>query len=475
MTLDGVFRFDREQNRAIPVAGIKRYVREIAQIGRDTWFFGADGVLRLDRQTDSAIPIPGIKRPREDPQGNVFVHTNMGDAIAQTLPRPTVDPLDIPRLVLVGNEIWVENRDGVFRFDAQQDRAVPVAELPPNSLEGEQRQGMLPAVDIWLIGNDTYFVRSEGWFRFDREHNRAVPFSTAIAGLGSVLSISDGEALINTPNGVFQWRDDWSVSVDLAPSRPWLPRPAGYAIWLAGITSVSARYPSDTGCPNRVNVLLAVSSEELSEKESDKNRNHWSDVTELAYELKPRFGITELHVSLKDSWGNEIHDRVVRGLVVPLWGTVTALLPVVLTLLWMVCLGLAPYVRSCHLLLMNPYARRYASFGVVPLLLTTFPPARRHLLRRYRLGVSNDPGLKKAAKAYIVPDESLRGTRFLADLSSHRTVLLYGQSGIGKSAFLQYLVHHCSADIKKDSPIAVLVDLSVYGGMGAKERMPVNS
>jgi hypothetical protein len=84
---------------------------------------------------------------------------------------------------------------------------------------------------------------------------------------------------------------------------------------------------------------------------------------------------------------------------------------VALALLYLLALtaliAAAPVWSFAQRLLMNPYLRKYASFGYVPLLLSLFPWVRRHILRRYRAQLLLTPELRDALRGYAPPDPAL--------------------------------------------------------------------
>src|SRR5208283_5363569 len=101
-----------------------------------------------------------------------------------------------------------------------------------------------------------------------------------------------------------------------------------------------------------------------------------------------------------------------KGWAIPSRAALPMLLPILLIGFSLLCLALAPNVRYCHLLLMNPFLRKWISFGTVPLLLTVLPPMRKYLFRRYCTAVAQDPRFRLAASLYIVPNERFQPSTF---------------------------------------------------------------
>jgi len=136
-------------------------------------------------------------------------------------------------------------------------------------------------------------------------------------------------------------------------------------------------------------------------------------------------------------------------------------LPLILSALWLTLLmaafWLAPYNDFCHEVLMNPYVRRYGSFGVVPLILTLFPFARRHLFRRYFQAVGNDQEFSEWQTRFVMPTETFLPQRLGHDLMQKRVLLLLGESGIGKTSYFRYLTGYYALNSNKRLPPGAVV------------------
>ena len=103
----------------------------------------------------------------------------------------------------------------------------------------------------------------------------------------------------------------------------------------------------------------------------------------------------------------------------------------------------APFSDAANRLVMNPWLRRYATFGAIPLVLSVLPAARRHLLRRYRRELHN--ALSDEAKRFVLPSDDMSLDRTLRLLEAQRRVVLIGPSGIGKTAYLRFVAASVSA------------------------------
>jgi hypothetical protein len=150
-------------------------------------------------------------------------------------------------------------------------------------------------------------------------------------------------------------------------------------------------------------------------------------------------GVNALLLWVKDEWGNVLPVKVpTRALPGPAAVAGMAAAGWILALL--VALLLAPISPFANSLLMNPFLRKYGSFGSVPVLLTTLAPLRRHVMRRYLREVRRDTDLHEWESRFVLPAPEFSPERLLHRLRDHGTLLLLGRSGIGKTFLVRYLV-----------------------------------
>jgi len=145
--------------------------------------------------------------------------------------------------------------------------------------------------------------------------------------------------------------------------------------------------------------------------------------------------LTTLRFGLKDEWGNETEGTIPGTFF---WrGAVSGF---ALALLWLLALltlvVFAPVSVFVNAILMNRYVRKYGFFNLIPAL-TLFDPVRRHLLRRYlatlRAETAGEP-------PYILPVAELDPRTVFRKLAARRSVYVYGESGIGKTALARCLL-----------------------------------
>ena len=445
-----LLRLDPKYNRAVSISGISGHIGLMKEVSGEIWIATQNGLFRFDRQKDRAEPVAGISGIVDD--------------------------------IVVGceTEIWIETSEGIFRYDSKNNHISRLEGFPPYSSGSGSRSGLigLGLGHTWISNGSVWVSRPSGVFRFDCRDNRALKVMDETEDgsydvfPATVYPIDENEVWIGQLVGLYRWRRDWKIMTDVTVGRIPLLRVAGYPLWRAGNVGVSVEYPVVTGPPESTDVIVAGSSDELLQKENDKNRKHWLDVADLKYEVTSRIGISELHVSLRDSWGNQIHDRVIRGLVLPAWRTVTILCGALFLSFLIACLCLAPYVHWCHLLLMNPFIRRYASFGIIPIVLTILPAARRHLLKRYRRNVAFDPILNESLEDYVVPGESFEASRFPRKLYFRGSICIFMQGNLELASLYSCPTWSVSAlpTAQRAHPRQLSLTLVLFRGTKLKKR-----
>jgi hypothetical protein len=271
---------------------------------------------------------------------------------------------------------------------------------------------------------------------------------------------------------VFRFDPRTKIQIDLEGVLSRVTQLFGKPIWFEGAPRASVGYlDTQTGKKNydtskAAPIKLVYAFDLIKLREKEKEENEWVNITEDGPRIKLDPGWRKIYFAVTDGWGNN-YEATLEGWVVPTW-TLSALVPILGIGLGLFCLLLAPYVRYCHMLLMNPFLRNWGSFGVIPLILTVIPPFRRHILRRYCCALARAPGLQYFKARYVIPEERFVSSEFAGTLSENKVIGLYGQSGIGKSAFLTYLAQQCASRKAGHSLlkrlVPVFVDLSVAGG-----------
>ena len=464
---EGAFRVDRKADRALPLGGSVSGVYSIVAVGDEVWLGTADGAFRVDRKANRAVRLEGDT-------GHVFSIVAVDDEIwlgsekgafrvdrkANRAMRLEGDTGSVSSIVAVGDEIWLGTKKGAFRVSRKAKQGVPLG-------------GVTSGVSsILSVGDEVWFVSSEeGAFCVDRKANHAVPLEGDIGHVYSIVPVGD-EVWLGGAGGAFRVDRRTKISVDFDRTLPGIARLWGKIVWFEGITRPIVRYVDTQTGKERYDssqaapIALVYDSDPERLRVKEEERSNWIVITPDSplIELKP--GWRRIYFSVRDGQGNEVRALPVEGWVIPTW-TLSVLIPVLSTTFLLVCLVLSPYVRYCHMLLMNPFLRNWASFGVVPLLVTAVSPLRRHMLRRYCRTLAREERLRASADRYVVPDERFTSSGFAKILAAHKVIGLHGQSGVGKSAFLTYLAYQC-ASRKSPHPllrslVPVLLDLSVAG------------
>jgi hypothetical protein len=96
------------------------------------------------------------------------------------------------------------------------------------------------------------------------------------------------------------------------------------------------------------------------------------------------------------------------------------------------------------------------------LLLSVVPAARRHLMRRYRVELRKD--LDASAKLFVMPSPQLEPKQIVAALQTHHRLLIKGQSGIGKTAYLRHLAWQAAQGRFPEHAIPIFVPVARYRG-----------
>jgi hypothetical protein len=463
----GAFRIDRKTNQAVPLGGATGQVSSIVAAGNEIWLSGAKGVSRVDRKANQAVRLGGVTGQVDSivavggeiwlggQHGLFRVDRRTNRALPLLLPG-----LPVFSILPVGNEIWLGSLDGVIRLDRKTNQAV--------LLGGDT--GLVES--IVALGDEIWLGGQHGLFRVDRGTNQALPLGVPTS-LGSVISIVPvgDEIWLRREDGVFRVDPRFGLTVELAGSLPLATRLLGTAVWLEGDAHPTVHSTGQRGedgyDPSQALPLVMDAPNKAELLEELKDETNWTKATEKGTTIRLRPGPVTFYFAVKDSWGNSIggvEPIEVHGWVLPTW-SLSVLLPLLAIALCLLCLLLAPWVRYCHMLLMNPFIRNWASFGAVPLLLTALPPVRRHVFRRYLRTMASSKKIKLSGSKYIIPEERLSPARFAEALSLSPVVGIHGQSGIGKSAFLTSLAYKCASG-GKDHPLLrrltpVFIDLSV--------------
>jgi hypothetical protein len=128
----------------------------------------------------------------------------------------------------------------------------------------------------------------------------------------------------------------------------------------------------------------------------------------------------------------------------------------------MASVALAPYSSFCHRLVSTPWVRPLGYFNFIPALVGVFPSIQRYILKRYVVNLLAEKGLKHIDESYVEPGGEFKFELFLEKACSLRSVLVKGQSGVGKTTYLKFLALRIAQAAKIDSsaPIPIMITLA---------------
>jgi hypothetical protein len=449
-TNHGTYRVRPNDDKAQgPFPGSEADITLIDTVGQDAWLATDHGAYRVRPNDDKAQgPFPGSEAyiTRLDavgqdawmaPYRHGAYRVRPNDDKAQG-PFPDGNT-DITGIDAVGQDAWLETVHGAYRVRPNDDKA-----------QGPFPDGKTHITRIDAVGQDAWMAPyRHGAYRVHPNDDKAQgPFPDGNTDITGIVAIGQ-EALLLTFDGgkascaylsvahvrlnVRLVADDWLSAI-------W--RRLGF--WVSGRSHLEASYSSIGGKSLPASLQHAAFYAIWADTEKD----YASALKEGRYDLlgsesalrDVSVGRHEFRIAVKNGWGNLNHDIKLEGFALPS----AAVLPTTIILLGIcflvVALVLAPWVGWCHNLIMDPYIRRIGSFGLVPLLLTAVPGLRRYILRRYRIGLIKNREWKNERDAYVVLAPQWTDEAFLGKLLEMELLLVLGPSGIGKTAFLRYLV-----------------------------------
>jgi hypothetical protein len=302
-------------------------------------------------------------------------------------------------------------------------------------------------------------------------------FSPAALNLGGRIYLMDlgAVAFANDRNYLYLFDPEVRLSVKLeSRTESWLnhlfPTPIrlnGYRlIWTNDLKATpgyfgagGAKYPYESMEPR---IVISNDSAKLAgEIDSSEYFFNNSDRVEK-FERIYDAGTYDDFIFIHDDDGNMslVRDKF---WVLPAWIVSTGIIVLLWGLLLAVIIGLAPNITFCNALLMNPYLRTYGSFGLIPFVLSLSPRIRRHLLKRYRQGVTKDRSFKAVKDKFILPENKFQLADLLkeVDQQGKNCMLLTGQAGIGKTTCLEFWTITLASE-KSSHYIPIFIPLRSY-------------
>jgi len=448
-------------------------VSSVVHFGNETWLAAEEGAYRIQ----------GDSPPQRIPDKNLIVYSivHFGDEIwlatskdayrikGDSPPEKIPDrDLIVYSVVHFGDETWLATHWGAYRIKG---------DLPPERIPDEK----LSVNSISHFGEETWLATEKGayYIKGNSPPQRIPDKDTYV---NSVVHFGD-ETWLATNSGAY--RIDYNVIIfpfAVSADSWWkscLESIIPGNVWVSGQITPNARYQrlSDRTDPYPRN--FPRNFKFVMEKEEDKFSVRYKEgFLEAEYASRGvQSGRCKLFLAVRDQWGNTFNcdPFPIRGWVIP----AADIIPLLTGIFWLGVLGfilaLAPFNTFCHDLLMNPFVRKYGSFGLVPLVMTVLPPVRRHVLRRYFRGICRDEDLTRLQQTYVVPTKDFLPEKFGGRLNDHTPVLLLGSSGIGKTSFLRYLTSCYASNrygkLLPRNAVPVFVPLARYQGVEPAEML----
>lgn len=204
-----------------------------------------------------------------------------------------------------------------------------------------------------------------------------------------------------------------------------------------------------------------------------KTKGKFSIQTDFRYPIS--LWRNDVHYWVRDKWGNTFEQNALYiGVPSQYFISLVSLLilPISMIVLVLGCFAFAPKYEACHSAIMNPWLRKYLSFGSIPFLLSVSKFLRRYILRRYPYSIRNDKEFSYWERRFIYPDDEFLPENFGKKLLSERKLLLTGQSGVGKTTYFKHLMAFYTSDNKYKIPanvFPVYISLINYGGNSLEE------
>lgn len=393
-----------------------------------------------------------------------------GDSPAQ---RISDENFHLASISHIEDTTWLLSNDSDFAYRVK------------GNAQPEKVYGGYPFASVSRVDDETWFASiGDGCAYRSKGDSEPKPFLPHIHGVHLISHIGK-QTWISSYDGAYRIDRDVVISGTVNNEDSWwkkcLERLFPQTVWVSGEIQPTAAYlrlsdhqdPYPKRVPREFTFVM-----ERSESKFNERFNASDGFIKPEYaSLYLASGSADIFLAVRDRWGNtfKCEPFPIHGLVLP--GPI--IIPFIVGVFWLTVLTLvvvlAPFSTFCHDLLMNPFVRKYGSFGFVPLALTLFPPIRHHLLRRYFAGLRRDASLAQLRSTYVVPSDDFLPDKFGARLHGHNPILLSGSSGIGKTSFLRYL-QSCYTDrdmqqVPVRDVVPVFIPLVRYQGVPPKELL----
>ena len=448
-----------------------------------TWISTTEGAYRITRDGGITQYGAGLDVVKVcDVNGGFWLATDKG-AYRVTGATQTREPdieMAVEDVVAVGSTIWLASNRGAYRLGNGGD----YQKFPPNNLAIKK---------VVELNGRIWLMSYRGAFLLTGDVLRRIPNLDINV---QEISSEDGKIWIASTSGAYRV-DDISINAQFVSADSWwksiLEKFAPWPVLVEGNASIKIQYIGLDGEPVTSDALTSPHFQIIVDSNTSAlNRS----IQDQKYSAAETFRMTlpsgrhTFYVSVRDKWGNTSETKVSEW-ILPGQATGAILAPACWLILLGTMIALAPSSEFVNDLLMNPWLRNISSFGLIPLMMTVMPGVRRHMLKRYLRNLVLDDAFGEWLKRYEVPATDFCPSSFGARLSTERVLQITGQSGIGKTSYLRFLVacytRHLaihdrtlrkrygepgdSAPIAPAQGVPVFIPLARYQGQGAPEMV----
>lgn len=467
---------------------------EIMEVNGRVWIQTPDGVYRLNGDTPQPmLQNVGFVHGMQLLDGRIWVMAEKGAyRFDGDVPVAILKNTDVISVKSIGGKVWLGTNDGAYVLNGDVPTpitsagitAITFKEINGRTWIGTTRGAFvvegnltkrilgddLLAIRIELIDGKTWIGTNKGAYRIDGDD--AVLMTSENLSIQDVYGI-DGAVWFGTAEGLYRFDEDVAVSVTprIEEDSWWksiVGRVLPHKILIEGeirpeiqVLNKAGPVPYGDSTANKAfDILMTADDKEFLRGVEEQK---YSPVE--GFKLKLSSGRKRIYTSVRSKGSKSIQLPPMIVWVIPGGAALSSSLGLIWLTLLIAALALAPYNLFSHRLLMNPWVRKYGSFGLVPLAISVIPPLRWHILKRYRRAISEAPEYTEWQKRFVIPSEEFLPNQFGRFLKTNRIVMLLGEAGIGKTSFLRFLMScyvNSNNALQPEGVVPIFIPLSRY-------------